>query len=84
MDDMMKVTKEVSVPIPALNDTATLAHITAYQETESVCAYDLYNANSLLIAKSRYDLLGDAPFDLTEEDILVLNPPPPEPEPREI
>lgn len=84
-DDIMMVTKEVNIPIPALNDTATLAHVTAYREAEGVYVYDLYNADNLLIAKSRYGLIGAAPFELTEADIEILNTPPPvDPEAPEV
>lgn len=72
---MDKVTKEVSIEISALGATAVLAHVTEYRADEGIYVYDLYDADDNLVAKSRYSLIADAPFELTQEDIDILNPP---------
>lgn len=72
---MNKVTKEVSIEISALGATAVLAHVTEYRADEGIYVYDLYDADDNLAAKSRYVAVADAPFELTQEDIDILNPP---------
>jgi len=73
--EILKVEKEVSIEIPALNTTAVKAHVTEYREAEGIIVFDLYDADGALIAKSRYIAVADAPFELTQEDIDILNPP---------
>jgi hypothetical protein len=72
---MDKVTKEVSIEIPALGSTAVLAHVTEYRVEEGIYVFDLYDADNNLVAKSRYSLIADAPFELTQADIDILNSP---------
>jgi hypothetical protein len=72
---MNKVTKEVSIEIPALGATAVLAHVTEYRVEEGIYVFDLYDADNNLVAKSRYSLIADAPFELTQADIDILNSP---------
>lgn len=68
------IEKIVSIEIPALEVTATKAVVAEYRAEEGVVVYDLY-ADDNLVAKSRYSLIADAPFELTQEDIDILNPP---------
>jgi len=70
--EILKVEKEVNIEIPALNTTAVLAHVTEYRAEEGVYVYDLYDADDNLIAKSRYITVADAPFELTQDDLGIL------------
>lgn len=72
---MNKVTKEVSIEISALGATAVLAHVTEYRVEEGIYVFDLYDADNNLVAQSRYVAVADAPFELTQDDIDILNPP---------
>lgn len=69
------IEKIVSIEIPALEVTATKVVVTEYRAEEGLCVFDLYDADNNLVAKSRYVATADAPFELTQEDIDILNPP---------
>lgn len=69
------IEKIVSIEIPALEVTATKAVVTEYRAEEGLYVFDLYDADNKLVAKGRYIAVADAPFELTQEDIDILNPP---------
>ena len=73
--EIIKVEKEVNIAIPAIAATAVIAHVKEYREDEGVYVFDLYDADGKLVAKDRYKAVADAPFELTQEDINILNPP---------
>ena len=73
--EILKVEKEVSIEIPALNTTAVKAHVIEHRVEEGLYVFDLYDVDNNLVAKSRYIAVADSPFELTQEDIDILNPP---------
>jgi hypothetical protein len=63
------INKIVDIEISALGVTSVKAVVTEYRESEGVVVYDLYDSADDLVAKSRYSLIADAPFEFTEADI---------------
>ena len=60
----------VNVPIPALGVTAVSADV--HEFGGGVYTYDLYDANGIMVAKSRYSDEASAPFTLSIVEQLSI------------
>lgn len=72
--------KTVEVYIPALDVTVVTASVKEHRIEDGVYVFDLLDADGSMIAENRYAAPEDAPFELTLEELLELNPPPVEEE----
>jgi len=57
-----------------LDVDVAIANIKGYDPEQNIIICDLLDANDSVLASDRYYQLGEQPFDLTEDDLNMLEP----------
>lgn len=65
---------EKVVNVDVLGVLAVKALVVKHDISQGIYVFDLFDSSGNLIAKSRYCLVNDAPFELTEDECSILNP----------